>query len=83
MINEDMYKVNFQSGQNKLEVISLLQKEGESWVLCKDADVEKIITDKLFSKGHHNKSNNSIGYGQIVLTDKFAFVTGDFEIPKK
>jgi hypothetical protein len=83
MSDKEMYKVNYQAGQGKIHIISILQKENDTWVLCKNNDVETLIEQRLFSKGHHNQGNVNIGYGQIILTDKLTYITGQFEVSSK
>ena len=83
MLENEMYKVNYQAGQGKIQIISILEKQNDSWVLSKNSDIETLIEQRLFNKSQHNISNSSIGYGQIVLTDKLTYITGSFEIPSK
>jgi hypothetical protein len=83
MLDKEMYKVNFQAGQGKIQIVSILEKQDDTWVLSKNNDIETLIEQRLFSKSHHNVSNSSVGYGQIVLTDKLTYITGKFEIPSK
>lgn len=82
MINSEMYKIQYMAGQDKVEVISVLQKEGEDWVLVKDPRLEDMLVTKFLQKDHYNKHNNNMGYGQIVVTERLTYITGSFEISK-
>lgn len=81
--NSEMYKIQYSSGQGKIEPISVLQKNGEDWVLVKDARIEDMLVQKFLKKDHYNINNSKVGYGQIVVTDRFTFITGGFEIPER
>jgi hypothetical protein len=83
MTNSEMYKIQYMAGQDKVEVISVLQKEGSSWVLVKDPNLEDVLVNRFLQKDHYNKHNNNMGYGQIVVTERLTYITGSFEIPKK
>jgi hypothetical protein len=83
MINSEMYKIQYMAGQGKLEIISVLEKKGQDWVLVKDPILENTLASKLLHKDHYNKHNSTLGYGQIVVNEKLAYITGSFEIPKK
>jgi hypothetical protein len=63
-----MYKIQYQAGQGKVEVLSVLVKEGENWVLLKDPTIENTLVSKFVRKDHYNRTRNNIGYGQIVVT---------------
>lgn len=78
-----MYKIQYSSGQGKVELVSILQKEGENWELLKEPRIEDILASKFLKKDHFNVDNKEIGYGQIVVTEKMTYITGTFEIPKK
>ena len=82
MTNSEMYKIQYMAGQDKVEVISVLQKEGSSWVLVKDPNLEDVLVNRFLQKDHYNKHNNNMGYGQIVVTERLTYITGSFEIPK-
>jgi hypothetical protein len=79
---QPMYKIQYQAGQGKVEVLSVLVKEGENWVLLKDPTIENTLVSKFVRKDHYNRTSNSIGYGQIVVTENMKYVTGNFEVPK-
>lgn len=81
--NSEMYKIQYSSGQGKIEPISVLQKNGEDWGLVKDSRIEDMLVQKFLKKDHYNINNNQVGYGQIVVTDRLTFITGSFEIPKR
>lgn len=81
--NSEMYKIQYSAGQGKIEVVSILQKNGESWGLVKDSRIEDMLVSKFLKKDHHNVNNKEVGYGQIVVTDRLTYITGTFEIPKK
>jgi hypothetical protein len=81
--NSEMYKIQYSAGQGKIEVVSILQKNGENWGLVKDSRIEDILVSKFLKEDHYNLNNKNIGYGQIVVTDRLAYITGTFEIPKK
>lgn len=81
--NSEMYKIQYSSGQGKIEPISVLQKSGEDWVLVKDARIEDMLVQKFLKKDHYNVTNSKVGYGQIVVTDRLTFITGSFEIPER
>lgn len=83
LTNLEMYKIQYSSGQGKVELVSILQKEGENWELLKEPRIEDILVSKFLKKDHFNVDNKEIGYGQIVVTEKMTYVTGTFEIPKK
>jgi len=80
--NFEMYKIQYSAGQGKVELISVLQKDGENWFLVKDPRIEEILIQKFLKKDHYNLNNSKIGYGQIVVTDRLNYLTGTFEIPK-
>lgn len=82
MINAEMYKIQYMSGQGKVELISILQKEGENWGLVKDPRLEDALASKFLHPDHYNRHNNNMGYGQIVVTERLTYITGSFEIPK-
>lgn len=79
---KEMYKIQYQAGQGKVEVLSVLVKEGEDWVLLKNPRIEETIVSKFIKKNHHNKDSKYMGYGQIVVTDNLTYVTGNFEVQK-
>jgi hypothetical protein len=81
--NSEMYKIQYSAGQGKIEVVGILQKNGENWGLVKDPRIEDMLVSKFLKKDHHNLNNKEIGYGQIVVTDRLTYITGTFEIPKK
>ena len=81
--NSEMYKIQYASGQGKIEPISVLQKNGEDWGLVKDIRIEEILVQKFLKKDHYNINNSQVGYGQIVVNDRMTYITGTFEIPKK
>ena len=81
--NSEMYKIQYSSGQGKIELISVLQKNGEDWGLVKDPRIEDALVQKFLKKDHHNINNSQVGYGQIVVTDRLTFITGTFEIPTR
>lgn len=84
MLNSlEMYKIQYSSGQGKVELITILQKEGNSWVLLKDPIIEDLLVSKFLKKDHYNLDNKEVGFGQVVVTDKLSYITGTFEIPKK
>jgi hypothetical protein len=83
MLNDsEMYKIQYSSGKGKVELISILQKDGQNWGLLKDSRIEEMLVSKFIKKDHYNVSNDNVGYGQIVVTDRLTYVTGSFEIPK-
>jgi hypothetical protein len=79
---QPMYKIQYQAGQGKVEVLSVLVKEGENWVLLKDSMIEDMLVSKFLKNDHYNKNSNSIGYGQIVVADNMNYITGKFEVSK-
>lgn len=81
MDNPEMYKIHYQAGQGKIEVISVLEKQKDSWVLCKNQQLEELLVNRCIPKKHHNSDNKKIGYGQIVVGANFNYITGSFEIP--
>jgi hypothetical protein len=83
MDTKEMFKVQYQSGQGNIEVLSVLEKQGDSWILLKDSRLEDLIVAKFIKKDHFNINNKKVGYGQIVVTDKLTYITGYFEIPKE
>jgi hypothetical protein len=82
MNSGEMYKIQYMSGKGKLEVISILQKEGETWGLVKDPRLEDALVSKFLHKDHHNKNNPNMGYGQIIATERLTYITGSFEVIK-
>jgi hypothetical protein len=82
MNSGEMYKIQYMSGKGKVEVISILQKEGESWGLVKDPRLEDALVSKFLHKDHYNKDNSNMGYGQIIATERLTYITGSFEISK-
>lgn len=83
MVNTEMYKIHYMAGQGKVEVISVLQKNGQDWALVKDPNLEEALVSKFLQKDHYNKHNTNMGYGQIVVTDRLTYITGSFEIHHK
>jgi hypothetical protein len=81
--NSEMYKIHYSSGQGKVEPISVLEKQGNDWVLLKDSRIEDMLIQKFLKFDHYNANNSRIGYGSIVISDKLTFITGNFEIPDK
>lgn len=83
LIGSEMYKIQYSSGKGKVDLISILQKDGENWGLLKDSRIEDMLVSKFIKKDHYNLSNENVGYGQIIVTDRLTYITGSFEIPKK
>jgi hypothetical protein len=83
LTGSEMYKIQYSSGKGKTELISILEKDGENWGLLKDPRIEDMLVSKFIKKDHYNLSNENVGYGQIVVTDRLTYITGSFEIPKK
>ena len=83
LIGSEMYKIQYSSGKGKVDLISILQKDGENWGLLKDSRIEDMLVSKFIKKDHYNLNNENIGYGQIIVTDRLTYITGSFEIPKK
>jgi hypothetical protein len=83
LTGSEMYKIQYSSGKGKSELISILQKDGENWGLLKDPIIEDMLVNKFIKNDHYNLHNENIGYGQIIVTERFAYITGSFEIPKK
>lgn len=83
LIGSEMYKIQYSSGKGKVDLISILQKDGENWGLLKDSRIEDMLVGKFIKKDHYNLSNENVGYGQIIVTDRLTYITGSFEIPKK
>jgi hypothetical protein len=83
LTGSEMYKIQYSSGKGKTELISILEKDGENWGLLKDSRIEDMLVSKFIKKDHYNLSNENVGYGQIVVTDRLTYITGSFEIPKK
>jgi hypothetical protein len=81
--NSEMYKIQYASGQGKIELVSVLEKNGENWGLVKDTRIEEMLVQKFLKKDHYNINNPQVGYGQIVVNDRMSYITGTFEIPKK
>jgi len=83
LIGSEMYKIQYSSGKGKVDLISILQKDGENWGLLKDSRIEDMLVSKFIKKDHYNLNNENVGYGQIIVTDRLTYITGSFEIPKK
>jgi hypothetical protein len=75
-----MYKVVFEFDHDEVEIVQVLEKQGEDWALLKDETLLEKIENKFLS----NKSNNpsSKGYGQVVYSPNLNYITGGFEIIK-
>ena len=83
LIVSEMYKIQYSSGKGKVDLISILQKDGENWGLLKDSRIEDMLVSKFIKKDHYNLNNENIGYGQIIVTDRLTYITRSFEIPKE
>lgn len=81
--NKEMYKIQYQSGQGSVEVLSVLVKEGENWVLLKNPRIEETLVNKFIRKDHYNRNSKFIGFGQVIVTDHMTYVTGNFEVQTK
>jgi hypothetical protein len=80
--NSEMYKIQYSSGRGNIEVLSVLQKDGDNWYLVKDARIEDMLVQKFIKPDHFNLNNSKVGYGQIIVNDRLTYLTGSFEIPK-
>ena len=81
--SKEMYKIQYQAGQGKVEVLSILVKEGENWVLLKNPRIEDTLVSKFIKKDHHHRNGKTMGYGQIIVNDKLTYITGIFEVTKE
>lgn len=75
-----MYKVVFEFNHEEVEIVQVLEKQGEDWVLLKDKELLDKIEKKFLSS--RNQNPNSKGYGQAVYSANLSYLTGNFEIVK-
>jgi len=72
-----MYKVVFEFNHDEVEIVQVLEKSGEDWILVKDKELLDRIERKFLSTKSKNPSSK--GYGQVVYTENLTYVTGSFE----
>ncbi len=72
-----MYKVVFEFNHDEVEIVQVLEKSNEDWVLVKDKELLEKIERKFLSTKSKNPSSK--GYGQVVYTENLTYVTGSFE----
>lgn len=75
-----MYKVVFEFNHDEVDIVQVLMKEGEEWVLVKDKDLLAKIEAKFLSTRAKNPASR--GYGQVIYTENLTYVTGSFESVK-
>jgi hypothetical protein len=74
-----MYKLTYQELKEKVEILQVSVKSGDSWELLKDQEiVEKV--EKAFLKNKIPRNNVKIGYGEAVYSPNMNYITGKFEI---
>ena len=72
-----MYKVMYKFDYNQTEILQVLEKKQEDWVLLKDQKLLEEI-EKKFLK-FQSKNLNSKGYGYVIYTANLSYLTGSFE----
>jgi hypothetical protein len=72
-----MYKVVFEFNHDEVEIVQVLEKSNEDWVLVKDKELLEKIERKFLSTKSKNPSSK--GYGQVIYTENLTYVTGSFE----
>lgn len=75
-----MYKVVFEFDHDEVDIVQVLEKQGEDWALLKDETLLEKIENKFLSTRSQNPSSK--GYGQVVYGPNLNYITGNFEIMK-
>ena len=74
-----MYKLTYQELKEKVDILQVSVKSGDTWELLKDQElVEKI--EKAFLKNKVPRNNVKVGYGQVIYSENLTYITGKFEI---
>lgn len=75
-----MYKVVFEFDHDEIDIVQVLEKQGQDWILLKDETLLEKIENKFLSTRSQNPSSK--GYGQVVYGPNLNYITGTFEIIK-
>jgi len=75
-----MYKVVFEFDHDEVDIVQVLEKQGQDWILLKDETLLEKIENKFLSTRSQNPSSK--GYGQVVYGPNLNYITGTFEIIK-
>jgi hypothetical protein len=75
-----MYKVVFEFDHDEIDIVQVLEKQGQDWTLLKDETLLEKIENKFLSTRSQNPSSK--GYGQVVYGPNLNYITGTFEIMK-
>ena len=73
-----MYKINYQSGKGRTEILRICQKQDNHWIEIENSEIKQKIAEKHFNLTHFNQDSDQTGYGEFVVSDSLAFITGDF-----
>ena len=78
-----MYKINYQSGQGKTEILRICQKQDNHWVELENSELLDKIAEQHFNLTHFYQDSENIGYGEFVVNNSLTFITGGFFFPEK